>query len=261
MQRTTYFIFIIFFCWYSNAQEFNTKIQGKVLNKGVDVAAIHVSNITSQRGTITDIDGFFTISAQLNDTLVFSAVQFKRKEIVVTLEVLKTDLLWVPLEEVLTELDEVVVMPYNLSGELSRDVSSLQIGSIKTAATENLPNANVISLTQSQRKLFTAGLWDCECTGVKLDPLMNYFSGRTKMLKKRVIKDSKVTLIKKVRTYYKDSLYIIDLKIPKQEIDNFIYFCEVDSSFVNMVSENDRLKLWDFMKEKSLVFRKNNKLK
>lgn len=56
------------------------------------------------------------IPVRLNDTLVFSAVQFKRKEIVVTEEVLNTRLLFVPLQDVLTELQEVVVMPYNLTG-------------------------------------------------------------------------------------------------------------------------------------------------
>ena len=39
-----------------------------------------VSNITRNKGTITDIKGYFEISVRLNDTLVFSAVQYKRKE-------------------------------------------------------------------------------------------------------------------------------------------------------------------------------------
>lgn len=252
---------LLLFCGFlADAQDDETKIQGRVNTKKGDVTAIHVSNSTRNRGTITDENGFFTIGARFNDTLVFSAVQFKRKEVVITAEILENKSINVDLELSLTELDEVVVMPYNLSGVLSRDVSSLQIGPLKTAATENLPNANVISLTQTQRKLYAATLWDCECVGVKLDPLMNYFSGRTKMLNKREVYDSKVSLMKKVRAFYKDSLYIIDFKIPKPEIDNFLYFCEADSSFANMVAKDDKLRLWEFMRKKSLVFRKVNNI-
>lgn len=53
-------------------------MEGKVYSKDGDVAATHVLNITSKRATITNISGFFAIQVQLNDTLVFSAVQFKK---------------------------------------------------------------------------------------------------------------------------------------------------------------------------------------
>lgn len=261
-QLLKHIIFVLgclsFFC--ANSQEFNTKIEGRVYSKNGDVAAIHVSNTSRNRGTITDVNGFFNITARLNDTLVFSAVQFKKKEVVVSLEILKSKKLEVLLVESLTQLNEVVVMPYNLSGELFRDVSGLQIGPLKTAATENLPNANVIPLTQSQRKLFAATLWDCDCVGIKLDPLMNYFSGRTKMLNKRVAQNEQIVLTNQVRKYYSDSLYIKDLKIPKKNIDDFVHFCELDSSYNTIARDSDKLKIWEYLKKKSLKYRENNKL-
>ena len=138
------------------AQEFSTKLEGRAFSKDADVAATHVSNISSKKGTITDAGGFFTILVKLNDTLVFSAVQYKQKEVVVTLEVLKADLFSVPLEPSLTELDEVVVTPYNLAGDLKRDMSSLEIEPIVTASTLGLLNAYVKVKTQNERRLFEA---------------------------------------------------------------------------------------------------------
>jgi hypothetical protein len=254
------FLFALFFGIAVNAQEYATKLAGRVFSKDGDVAATHVSNISSNTGTIADVQGFFTISVKLNDTLVFSAVQYKRKELVVDLKVLESDLVSVILEASLTELNEVVVMPYNLSGELDRDMSRLKIGPIITASTENLPNANLIPLTQTERQLFAATDLNCNCTGSKLDPLFNYFSGRTKMLKARDARESDTETIKEVRNYYTDSLYIIALKIPKKNIADFVYFCEIDSSFSSLLITKDKLEIWDYMKKRSLVYRKNNDL-
>lgn len=250
-----------FFC--GNAQEFNTKIEGQVYSKDGDVAATHISNSTRNRGTIADFDGFFTITAQLNDTLVFSAVQFKSREVIVTLEILKSKKLEVLLEEALTQLNEVVVMPYNFSGDINRDMDKLETGQIITASTEKLPNANIKLATQSERQLYTARTWDLEIGfgfKVKLDPLWNYFSGRTKTLNQRVRQDAKIDWTNQVRKFYTDSLYIQDLKIPKKKIDDFVYFCEVDSRFTVMAMDRDKLKIWEFMKEKSLKYRENNNL-
>ena len=198
----------------TNAQYFNTKIEGRVYNKGGDVAAIHVSNISVHRGTITNAKGFFTISAKLNDTLVFTAVQFKKKLIVVNSEILKNKTLNVWLETALTELDEVVVRPYNLSGELDRDMKNLKTGPVVTASTLDLPNAHVKPPTQSQRKLYTARTWDVKFYGLaitaELDPLFNYFSGRTKMLNNRIARETKYKRIDNIRKFFADSLYIID---------------------------------------------------
>ena len=246
-----------------NGQNYQTKIEGRVFAKDGDVAAIHVSNISSNKGTITDANGFFTISVKLNDTLVFSAVQFKRRELVVDLNMLESELVSVILEESLTELNEVVVMPYNLSGKLEKDMRRLKTGPIITASTENLPNSNLDPITQAQRQLYTARTWDLQIGfGFKVDtdPIFNYFSGRTKMLNERIVRDSDIEMIQEVRKYYSDSLYISDLKIPKKNIDDFVYFCETDSSFATLVSDKDKLKLWEFLRKQSSKYRKNNDL-
>ena len=254
------FLLLLFFGCFLNAQEYSTKIEGHIFSKEGDVAAIHVSNISQNRGTITDAAGYFDISVKLNDTLVFSAVQFKRKQVVVTIAILKSKQLQIPLERSLTELNEVVVMPYNLSGDINRDMDRLETGRIITAATEKLPNSQVLFPTQTERKLFAATDWGCKCVGVKLDPLFNYFSGRTKLLNKRAARDAQEDVTNKVRDYYADVLYVVHLKIPKNKIDDFIFFSERDSSFKSIAVANDKLKLWEFFQSKSIAYRNLNNL-
>ncbi len=233
---------------------FSKKLEGRVYSDDGDVAATHVLNTTTQRATITDSNGFFSIPVRLNDTLVFSAVQYRRKEIVITLNLLESKFLRIPLEEALTELDEVVVTPYNLSGDIMRDLSNLDIQPIVTASTLGLPNAYVKPISKAERELYAATANPL----MSLDPLINTISGRKKMLKKRVERNKIYARTERIREFYGDSLYTSELKIPEEKIDDFLYFCEVDSAFQSLVDTHDRLAIWEFMRKKSLAYSEVN---
>ncbi|MEB8347348.1 carboxypeptidase-like regulatory domain-containing protein [Flavobacteriaceae bacterium KMM 6898] len=236
---------------------FSKELEGRVLNESGDVAATHVMNTTTNRATITSVEGFFKIAAHLNDTLVFSAVQFKKKEVVVTQSILQSKSLFITMEDALTELDEVVVRPFYLSGDISKDLESLETEPVVTASTLGLPNAYVIPMTQTERILNEA------TTGggiVPLNPILNGISGRTKMLKKRLEIEEKYARTDRVRAFFSDSLYVQNLKIPITKIDDFMYFCEADIAFSSLVDTHDRLKIWSFFRKKSIVYRENNDL-
>jgi hypothetical protein len=235
---------------------FTMQIEGRVYSDSGDVAATHVLNITSDKASITDIDGFFSILAKLNDTLVFSAIQYKRKTMVVTRSVLESKMLYVPLEDAITELDEVIVMPYNLTGDMTLDLDRMQIEPVVTASTLGLPNAYVKIPTQAERELFAA----TANPFMSFDPLINAITGRTKMLKERIARNKKYQRTQRVRAFYADSLYGKELKIPEENIADFMHFCEVDRDFQTVVDTHDRFKIWEFMRKKSLVYRANNKL-
>lgn len=232
-------------------------LEGKVYSADGDVAATHVLNTTTQRATITDVNGFFSIPVHVNDTLIFSAVQFKKKQIVVTPAIFSSTFLSVPLEDALTELDEVVVTPYNLSGDITKDIGTLDWEPVVTASTLGLPNAYVRAPTKAERELFEAtsggGI-------VPLNPILNAISGRTKMLKQRIKRDNLYERTLRVRDFYADSLYRTELKIPEEKTDDFFYFCEIDTNFQAIVDTHDLFRIWEYLKARSLLYRENNNL-
>ena len=230
-------------------------LEGKVSSKDGDVAATHVLNTTTQKATITAINGFFSIAVRLNDTLTFSAVQFKKKQIVVTQAIYDSKMLIVPLDDELTELDEVVVTPYNLSGDIAKDLLTLDIDPVITASTLNLPNAYVRVPTKAERELFEA---TSGSVGIPLTPLLNAISGRTKMLKKRLARNKLYDRTIRVREFYADSLYRTVLKIPEANTDDFFYYCELDSTFQAVVDTHDLFAIWEFLEKKSITYLQNN---
>ena len=254
--KTLLLCFVLMGTTLSAQSLFTKQIEGRVYSDSGDVAATHVLNITSDKASITDIDGFFSIVAKLNDTLVFSAIQFKRKTMVVTRSVLESKFLYVPLEDALNELDEVIVMPYNLTGDMTLDLDRMRIEPVITASTLGLPNAYVKIPTQTERELFAA----TANPFMSFDPLINAITGRTKMLKERIARNKKYQRTQRVRAFYVDSLYRTEFKIPENKIDDFMYFCEVDAAFQTLVDTHDRFKIWEFMRKKSVIYRENNDL-
>ncbi len=244
------------------------QLKGKVYGKDKDVVGVVVQNISSQRAVITDVDGNFSILIRQNDTLVFSAVQFKRKVIYVNDELFNTSFITVPLEEFVNQLKEVVVRPYDLSGDLNQDLDDLQLEKDVSAEALGLPNAHAKIITQSERKLQEASGMSIKGGGgiggaggaLTLNPIINAITGRTKMLKNRVKVDKTYARTQRVQGFYVDSLFVMTLKIPAEKVDDFMYFCEVDPTFQDMVDSKDKLKIWDFMVSKSRAYRENNNL-
>ncbi len=246
------------------AQRSKTKeLRGRVYSFDKDVIGVVVQNVSSTSAVITDVDGNFSIPVKLGDTLVFSAVQFKRKILIINETLFSTSFISVPLEEFVNELREVVVRPYNLSGDLNQDLDGLQLEKDVSAEALGLPNAHAKIPTQSERKLqeASAGMYSfSRPLAVSINPIINAITGRTKMLKNRVKVDKIYSRTQRVQGFYVDSLFVITLKIPLEKVDDFMYFCEVDEAFQEVVNSKDKLRIWDFMVVKSRAYRENNNI-
>ena len=235
--------------------------KGRVVSTSKELGAISVQNLSRGYATITDDEGFFDIRVQAQDSLFLSGVAFKETFFVVTEGHLEQQLVYVPIEEKIVALDEVVLMPYNLSGDLAKDAANMGPIQVVTASTLGLPNANVKPLMQSERLLREAAMPKFNIgmlLTLPFNPIINEITGRTKMLRKRVARDKKYLMSEKMRQVFPDSLYITKLGLREEKIADFFYFCEFDERFLKVSSTNNPLLIWEFLKEKSSVYTQNN---
>jgi hypothetical protein len=258
------FFFLLLSSISLKAQSTNI-IKGEVVAKNKDVTGIVVQNSTSKKATITDVNGVFMIKVAVNDTLIFSAVQFKRKIVPVTPALYNANFISIPLEEFVNELKEVVVQPFNLSGNLNTDLGELPLEKDVSAEALGLPNADVKIISQSENKLNDAdhgkfAYYYVIALTINLNKVLNRLSGRTKMLKERVALDKKYKTTQRVEAAFVDSLLINHLKIPEENFYEFINFCESEKEFYSLAQGDDELKLWDFLIQKSINYRKIKKL-
>lgn len=124
--------------------------ESKALN---DVSNILVVNLNSKKSTITDTLGLFTIEVKLMDSIRFTAVQYLKKEIVITNTILNQKLVTVYLIDNVINLNEVTITPCDLTGELDLDIEKLVIKPAITSSSLGLPNTNLEVMTQSERLL------------------------------------------------------------------------------------------------------------
>ncbi len=117
MRNALFLLFFPIICLsQSNGQKL---IQGTVYSDdSYSIEGVHVLNITSNFNTITDSEGNFKINANLNDEIIFSAIQFKRKKIIINDDLINSISIKVFLEEFVNELDEVIVNSSGLSGKV-----------------------------------------------------------------------------------------------------------------------------------------------
>lgn len=101
-------------------------INGKIVVSSEDKEGVAVYNTTSNKGTLTEKDGYFKIKVALNDVIEFSALQFKDFKITITDKVLLSKRLTVILVEEVNKLDEVVLLPFDLTGNLNADLDNVR---------------------------------------------------------------------------------------------------------------------------------------
>src|SRR5690606_29068251 len=235
-----FFLFLVFGLHLVYSQ--TVEITGRVTT-ALDAENIHVINKTAQVFTTTNAFGSFKISAKLNDTLQFTSIQHKIKEVVVNATIILEKALEVHLEELTYALDEVVVGRM-LSGDLMQDIADVK-GSPVTAKQLGIPSYQGKLKTQSERKLNEA------TTGggfIPLFPIINAITGRTKQLKNQIKLERKDNLLEDVRKRLEPILFVNDTLSENLRTD-FFYFCSEDPQFVSHCKAKSDLEILEFLKE------------
>lgn len=237
-------IFLLFFAENSLAQE--VELKGRISSEMEETAFVNIINLTQKTGSISNQNGFFNIVVKPLDTLIFSAVQFERKEVIVTPEILKEDLLDVFLEEKNTFLQEVVINPYGLSGDLIKDAQNMPSYTFDYKAAGLSPPKKPRS--QSERRLYTA-------SSTSVDYIINSINGRIKQL--RLLDDwSKLDDLKEdIQQRLPRDFFETELSIEDKYIEDFIYFCIEDNALKSYVQNNEDLEIINYLSLKADAYK------
>src|SRR6187551_1135023 len=88
-------------------------LKGKISANIADIEGVYVINLKTEKSTITEKDGQFSIAAIPGDTLLFSSIQFKEIRVVVSQKDFQEGSFLVKMESNITQLKEVVVKRYD----------------------------------------------------------------------------------------------------------------------------------------------------
>ena len=215
MLKKLLFFFFIFpmFVFSQN----DTIIKGKVVSESNSLEGIHIFNISQKTGEITDARGYFNIKVKINDTLQFSAVHLKATQYIIKQNDLKEELIFVQMKSLISELDEITLTKY-------KNINAVSLGIVP---------ANQKTYTPAERKVRTA------TTGL-LDPLINWASGRTKMLKNQVVVEGKEQLQAKTSDYFERKYFLETLNIPEEYVDGFLFYIVDNERYARAMKDKNK---------------------
>jgi hypothetical protein len=258
------FLLCLFFLINNKVWSQTIDLEGIVIGTS-DVENIHVINKTSNKFTITNKLGVFKIPAKLNDTLMFSSIQYKLKAVVVLARNIKEKYIVVSLTESVNVLDEVVVGKV-FTGSLDSDVKNTKTNRPIDFYDVGIPGNTGKPKTQNERRLYEAdhgkfingvnGSTYGLGFGINLNKILNRVTGRTKKLKSYVRLESKDVLLNRIKSRLTDNFFKIYYLDEKLRTD-FFYFCSEDKNFENRCKGKSDIEVFEFLVEKIIEYKSN----
>lgn len=250
-QKLLILLFLASLVSYSQSVE----VLGKVTGLD-DVENIHVINNSAQVYTITDKNGEFKIHVGVQDTLTFSSIQYKIKDVVVTHQMYYNKAILVKLDERVNELDEVIVGKI-LTGDLLLDVGNTKGDRPINFFDVGIPGYTGKIATQSERMLseassYNAGLGSSGYglgASIGFTPIINAITGRTKKLRKRVKLDEKEALMQRIKDRLGKDFFASNPLEEDYRMD-FLYFCADDERFIKVCKNQTDFNILAFMRMK-----------
>jgi len=230
-QKITCFLIVVAgqVCW-SQSQD-RSAFNGKVVSNTLDLEGIYVINAQTEETVTANASGSFSILAKPNDVLVFSSISFREKRVMLKQEDFSNLNFTVNLSMVMYQLQEVVVKRYdNINAE---SLGITPMGQKKyTAAERKLQTATALNATANAGSM--AG------GSISADPLLNFFSGRTAMLKKEVAVEKKEFFMRLLENMFSLDHFIDRLKIPADYVKGFEYYAIENDKFTVILNSKNK---------------------
>ena len=268
-------VLLLLFALSISAQKRSDVLLGKIKFDSLSIENIHIVNKNTKKGTISNKNGEFNIVVNLNDTLIFSGIQFYLLEIEINQKIINKKYLEIELLQKINTLSEVELKAHNLIGNLSID-SKKFMDSINEA---NPLAVNYENFDFSIPSKFVAKQLDPDRLPDVTDPMIPVggdLLGLASMVlkpltkeikkigkKKRDIKNEEreyqknlKTVLENIRIEFGDVFFIKTLHIPLVRIDAFINYCE-PYGIVDLFLKNQRIELIDLLIRESNNFSEN----
>lgn len=195
-------------------------LSGKISANTIDLDGVYVINLKTEKSTITENEGRFSIAAIPGDTLLFSSIQLKGIRILLEQKDFQEELFLVKMESSIMQLREVIVKRYD-------NINAVDLG---------ISPRGMIYRTPAERRLYTA-------KSTPVIALINSISGRTAMLKKEMVVEGKLSCLEIVENMFNEDYFRETLKIPAEYIKGFQYYIVDNERFITVLKSKNKIQI------------------
>jgi len=246
--------FILFSSILIAQQQERVLVNGKIIVPEEDTPeGMTIFNQNTSRGTIANPKGEFKLRVALNDTVVFSSIQFEEFRVVVEEGVVNSGEMNVFLTESVTELPEVRLSDNELSGDINVDVARIEVEDPEVPR-YSAADLEAMNVRRQPDSLMGPGRNDAlAASNTRLVNGLN-FVNIFKLLVGAEVENNPFTkqeLDEKLRDLYDDEFFKANLDIEKDKINDFIYYVTDHGLDEDLLEDGNELNLIEFLIEKS----------
>ncbi len=241
-------------------------VEGEIIvPKGDEREQISVYNVSSQKGTATDAEGKFTLEVGKNDRVQITALQFQSFTVVIDAGVVDKKFMRIYMNPAVNQLAEVVVSPYDLSGNIRVDVNRIQV---YEAPDYDLSYKTInydYEFTQDRLSSIEGNVADEALNSHRLQNGANFisifgllanaiFPKKDKSTPKETLNNGQV-LVTALQQRYSTQYYAETFGIPAENVDAFIYFAEENAVKPYMLKSENEIELLEVLFEQSILYK------
>ncbi|MGK4567012.1 hypothetical protein [Flavobacterium sp. 3HN19-14] len=205
-------------------------LSGKIVVKDASPEGVHIINLVNEKEAVSNNKGHFSIMGKPDDVLVFSAMHLDLMRRIISEEDYKIANMIVEMTSKVTELDVVEINTY-------KNINAVDLGILK-----KLPK----SYTPAERRLKAASSFDPSMgvggmigAALTIDPVINWISGRTKLLRAELEVEKKEILLRKLSDMFEEKYFTEILKIPPEYVIGFEYYCVEDEKMTEAINSKN----------------------
>lgn len=223
-------------------------IDGFVQSDSMQLQDIHILNLSTRQGTISNLNGKFRITVSVNDTLIFSGIQFHTLGLIVDEKIVEERLLKIELKPKIEELTEIELKGHDLDGFFYIDTKRMR-DSLPLVADEavDFSNQGYDDPTSSNYVVPSANL-------VNLVSMI----GKKKRKENKIeanLTERKRQAPANLRKELGDDVFVQQMGIPKIHIEPFIRYCQ-KKDIIDLYVEGRLMEVIDILiKEKDNYIR------
>ena len=265
MKTALLYIFLLSPLFLVTAQTIKrVEISGKIVVDSNDLEGITVYNTSAKNGTLTDENGLFKMKVALNDIIEFRALQFQNFSVTIDKNIIKTKNMTVFLVEKINKLDEIVILPYDLTGNLLVDIESVKTFHPDLDAIYfGLANMNEYEFPDDYKSKVVNvampgtgnnipyGLNVIGIVDLFLRPIFN--SNKSKGIEVMGAEDA----YEKFTDHYSTKFLVENFNIPADKVDDFINYVEVEGIDYSLLNSGKEFQFLEFISVKSKEFLAN----
>lgn len=261
MKQLLFIVFLVFSTSSLSAQDDQRVIVfGSIeVPAGEEAGGIIIYNMNTQAETETNDLGDFYISVAENDSLRITPVDFQEFIVIIDKGVINTEELNIYVSEVVNQLPEVVVSPYDITGNVNVDIARLNVADLPVGLSSadvqdtysaDDPGPDLPSRTRNDA---------LAASDTRLESGVNFANLFRELLittKRRKIDRPNADIDTDVRKLYEDEFFQENLDIELEYINDFIFFADDNGLSEEMMRKGNELELIEFLVEQSKKYKK-----